>query len=665
MRISFLLDHAYGVGGAIRSTFSTAGALADAGHEVTVLSAKRLRGTPSFPLHPRVRLQPLTDLRHVDRLTGDDRQLHRRPASAMPVSDAVHTSYTGLIEQRIAAALSTSDAQVHIGTRPGLNALVARFAPTDRIRIGMAHTTFSYYSPPGLADELDALSQLDGLITVATGDVAVWQRHLAGTGTRVTGIPNCVGPGRLPPASLDSRTIVAVGRLTGVKQFHLLLRAFAIVSDKCPDWNLRIYGRGPARDSLRELITELGLYNRAFLMGAVTPIEPEWAKAHIAAVTSRLESFHIGLVEAQQLGVPVVAMACERGPLDIITPDVDGVLTPPNDVEAFAAGLLTVIDDPRFAAAIGNRARQTATRFHPTEIAAQYDRFLTELHRRRHPATGRWRPRWPRRPRTTTPPRPDTVDCFVGTDTGFLELTAVGRRPARLCLRQVDGGNTIALDCTNGTARVPLTTALPEATYLVHLDDDADPVTAGTLDLRGLRGRTDLTGHRVCHLVPFPDADGHLSIRSWRRAGHAEAGDLIVSDGTVTVTGRLYGKYPTGARWHGLARGRGDDGPPLRVDAEVSATGGFAFTMSADTLVSHTTGPGIADLFLAPVGAGAPLRLMRVLDDLACRKSVFVYPTAQCRRGGAQPYYTDHNGLSVRVTVPDQVHPSTSHRSGK
>ncbi|MEV6726431.1 hypothetical protein AB0M94_36540 [Streptomyces xanthochromogenes] len=38
-----------------------------------------------------------------------------------------------------------------------------------------------------------------------------------------------------------------------------MIRAFAKVTTERPDWQLRLYGRGPERDRLRKLIDRLGL----------------------------------------------------------------------------------------------------------------------------------------------------------------------------------------------------------------------------------------------------------------------------------------------------------------------------------------------------------------------------------------------------------------------
>ncbi|MFK4273884.1 glycosyltransferase, partial [Streptomyces milbemycinicus] len=117
---------------------------------------------------------------------------------------------------------------------------------------------------------------------------------------------------------------IAAGRLAPVKRYDLLIRAFEKVSAARPDWRLRIYGGGAQHAKLRALIDELGLYNHVFLMGPANPLDPEWAKGSIAAVTSSMESFGMTIVEAMRCGLPVVATDCPHGPAEIIDNGVDG-----------------------------------------------------------------------------------------------------------------------------------------------------------------------------------------------------------------------------------------------------------------------------------------------------------------------------------------------------
>ena len=63
--------------------------------------------------------------------------------------------------------------------------------------------------------------------------------------TRLVYIPNFLEHYPADPLSEPRQKIVlAAGRLTGVKRFDLLIRQFAHIHDRVPDWTLRILGEG-------------------------------------------------------------------------------------------------------------------------------------------------------------------------------------------------------------------------------------------------------------------------------------------------------------------------------------------------------------------------------------------------------------------------------------
>lgn len=150
------------------------------------------------------------------------------------------------------------------------------------------------------------------------------------------------------------------------------MNAFAKVAAEHPGWTLRIYGRGPQKENLREQIDRLGLHDRAFLMGAVSPIETEWAKGAVAAVSSDMESFGMTIVEAMHCGVPVVATDCPHGPGEIIADGEDGILVPlDGDVDAYADALNRIVTDEALRERLGKgRWRRPTPTPRPSSPAA-------------------------------------------------------------------------------------------------------------------------------------------------------------------------------------------------------------------------------------------------------------------------------------------------------
>ncbi|RAJ59860.1 glycosyltransferase involved in cell wall biosynthesis [Streptomyces sp. Amel2xB2] len=382
MHISFLLNSGYGMGGTIRTTFNLARALAEQ-HDVEVVSVFRHRDRPFFDPGPGVRLRALVDLRrHSPVYDGADPE-HALPARVFPRGDGRYPQYSALTDRRIAQHLGSTGADVVIGTRPGLNAHIARQTRHGTVRLGQEHLTLATH-PARLKLMLrDTYPRLDALTTVTEADARDYRRMLRLPGVRIEAVPNSVPAPGVRPADGTAKWVVAAGRLAPAKRYDVLIRAFAEVVAERPDWGLRIYGSGRERDRLRALIGELGLYNHVFVMGAAHPIEAEWAKGSIAAVTSSLESFGMTIVEAMRCGLPVVATDCPHGPGEIIRDGADGLLAPVGDVPAISRALLRLIGDDALRNRMARAALVSSARFDPSEVATRYEDLLTSLVGRR------------------------------------------------------------------------------------------------------------------------------------------------------------------------------------------------------------------------------------------------------------------------------------------
>ncbi|MBL1094579.1 MULTISPECIES: glycosyltransferase family 4 protein [Streptomyces] len=382
MHISFLIHNAYGIGGTIRTTCTLARTLAEQ-HDVEIVSALRHRDTPVFDPGPRVVLRHLVDLRESGpRYDGGD-PAHARPAKVFPAAERRYDQYSELTDRRIAQHLRRIEADVVVGTRPGLNVHLARQTRRGPVRIGQEHLTLDTHSRALKLALRGAYPRLDAVTTVTEADARAYRRGLRLPGVRVEAVPNGVPAPALPPADGTGKVVVAAGRLAPVKRYDVLVRAFARVVAERPDWRLRIYGGGAEKAALRSLIDELGLYNHVFLMGPAHPLEAEWAKGSIAAVSSSMEAFGMTIVEAMRCGLPVVATDCPHGPGEIISDGVDGRLVPVGDPEAMAGALLTLIGDDEARRRMGAAALAASARFDPARIAARHEALFGELLARR------------------------------------------------------------------------------------------------------------------------------------------------------------------------------------------------------------------------------------------------------------------------------------------
>jgi glycosyltransferase involved in cell wall biosynthesis len=387
VRIRYVVFNAYAIGGTTRTVVNQANALC-ADHDVEIASVYRHRETPAFRIDPRVRVVPLTELRsdgsrrRSDPVGESSRLLsgfRRLPTPLPHRRDWRMRRWDPEVDLSLIRYLHAGDDGVLVTTRPGLNLLAARVAPRRLVRVAQDHMNMASY-PPGLRRAIvRAYRTFDAVVVLTPQDQADYGRALDGAGVRVQCIPNGVPESQLPPAALDAKVLVAAGRLVAQKGFDMLLDAFALVAAKHPDWALWIFGGGDQRDALAAQVDRLGLQGRAHLKRTTRRLDRQMAAASIYVLSSRSEGYPMVLLEAMTAGLPAVAFDCPTGPAEMLSHGTSGLLVPPGDVPALAAGICELIEDEDKRRAMGAAALEASRRYSIMAVRPLWERLFEEL----------------------------------------------------------------------------------------------------------------------------------------------------------------------------------------------------------------------------------------------------------------------------------------------
>jgi glycosyltransferase involved in cell wall biosynthesis len=197
------------------------------------------------------------------------------------------------------------------------------------------------------------------LLTLLTDDVVAPYRKLVPGLKDVAVMPNPLPDGLFlqqlqPPAA--RKRVITLGRLNKTKQYDLLIRAFSLLADEFPDWDLWIWGEGPERAALEAQLGELRMGERVFLPGRTLTPWNELAKGQVFAMSSSHEGLPMALMESMAMGLPVVSFDCPSGPKQLTRNGEDGLLIPPGDANSMAAALRRLISDDPLRAELGRKA---------------------------------------------------------------------------------------------------------------------------------------------------------------------------------------------------------------------------------------------------------------------------------------------------------------------
>ena len=383
--ITFLMHDAYGGGGVARTTANVANHLALT-HDVRVISLYRRRAQPRFELDDSIELTVLDDVRKRRSLSR--RVLSRVPSRLRPSPSEVTMSL--LSDLLLRRAIRRISSGVVVSTRPSLHLALTAYARPEVTTVGWEHLNFPARSQNRrlMGVLRAAVPRLDGYVVLTAADAEDYRRELPGLRTEIEVIRNSVPwQRRLAPAAVDSKVIVAAGRLVPRKGFKRLVRAFAPVARAHPDWQLHIYGHGEQKSEIIELVHRLDLDGQVKLRGYNRNFPEVLANASIFAMTSLSEGFPMVLIEAMSSGVPLIAFDCPRGPGETIRHGSNGLLIPEGPYRRFTEGLLTLVEDADLRARLGAQGLHDAEAYSVENIAADWQRFLGRLTSRRTTAS--------------------------------------------------------------------------------------------------------------------------------------------------------------------------------------------------------------------------------------------------------------------------------------
>ena len=278
---------------------------------------------------------------------------------------------------------------------PALPLQVLRFS--DAVNIG----TFHAYRGRHLAYHYGKrilkrwFRKLDGKIAVSPPAMEFVRQYFPGY---YNIIPNGIdydhfaGECRPLPEFDDGKlNLLFVGRLEKRKGVRYLLEAFQLIKGRIPSCRLIIAGpASKGAERYQEWVRRRGLEDVIFT-GRVSheDLPCYYRSAHIfCSPATGQESFGVVLLEAMAAGRPIVATDIE-GYRRLVQPGLEGVLVPPKDANALAQALLSLAEDPRLRAEMGEAGPRKARHYTWSAVAGRvlsyYQRLLSERYPRTFP----------------------------------------------------------------------------------------------------------------------------------------------------------------------------------------------------------------------------------------------------------------------------------------
>lgn len=388
--LSYLSSFINSTGGAEKVCCDMANEMIKRGHEVSVAYAYGQSGTTFFPLDSRVHLYNIMAF-HPEKWHG---------AMNLPFSrlwkigrECLRVFNVGLAhglqEKYVGNKIKTELQELVEITKPDV--IVSYWPKESNYFINYAHiqvpvVTMFHFDPeilardasPGSREACEESKYVSVLLPKAVDRLHRYIPH-----ANAVWMPNVV-PQYTTTANLsatkDIYTIIDVARLDKhQKRQHLLIQAFANISEMFPNWQVHLWGAVSGsryKKELEALITKYHLGNRVFLKGTSKNISEKYVEADIFAFPSSYEGFGMAMTEAMSAGLPVVAYRSCTAAEEIVKSD-SGVLVD-DGIEALAEGLAKLMKNQELRVSMGRAAKKSMKPFAPQHIWDQWNTLLMD-----------------------------------------------------------------------------------------------------------------------------------------------------------------------------------------------------------------------------------------------------------------------------------------------
>lgn len=195
-------------------------------------------------------------------------------------------------------------------------------------------------------------------------------------------LPNPLNVERIPTPWKGNRVkeIIGAGRLSVQKNFPLLIQAFGKFSEMHPDYKMKIYGDGPQKNQLIDLVDRLGLKGKVFFPGKSSDLLNEINRGSMFILSSNYEGMPNILIETMAMGMPVISTDSPTGgPKTLINHKENGILVPTNNITAMVEAMKYIATSPSVSKKLSENAIEIREKLDSKIISKRWEEYLNDV----------------------------------------------------------------------------------------------------------------------------------------------------------------------------------------------------------------------------------------------------------------------------------------------
>ena len=270
-----------------------------------------------------------------------------------------------------------SNADVIISTRYEFTKILNKYGK-NIIKIHEQHV---YNVSKKYINKLGRFANIDYIMPVSKYIYDEYKKYLDRNKLYFIPLPLNYYPSNNEKSDLDSKNLIAVGRLDKIKGFDDLIKVMKIVVEHDNSVKLNIFGDGQCKEELNALLNKYNLNNNIKLWGFKEPnfIKKYYTNSTLYAMVSHEESFGLVVLESLSFGVPCIAFDDAKGCLDIIK-DSGGVIIENRNINLMALKILEYLNKSKGEKKeLGLKAQSIINNYKLDVIKKSWKEFLDSI----------------------------------------------------------------------------------------------------------------------------------------------------------------------------------------------------------------------------------------------------------------------------------------------
>lgn len=369
-KITILSQH-LGVGG-IEKYISSLTKMLEKEYEIELIITYNIKETPKFLFNEKIKIKYLID----DYPNKDEikRAIRRKKPLAFIKESLKAIKLYYLKKVRIKKTIKELESDYLITTRLYETKKVNKLL--RKKNIVKIHTEHNYPTRKYRRKLLKHTKNYDKIVVVNKEIENIYKKEI---GQKVDYIPNFINEVSPKKSKLTDKNIIAVGRLSKEKGFLDLIEIMSIVVKQDPSITLTLVGDGTEKHKIIKKIKDLHLEKNVILTGYLNQyeIEEKMINSSIYAMTSIKESFGLVLLEAMNIGLPIIGFDSSSGARDLLKDT--GILIKERNKEEFANKIINLLNSKKELQELSKKSKEKVSNYTTEKIKKDWIKVLKDV----------------------------------------------------------------------------------------------------------------------------------------------------------------------------------------------------------------------------------------------------------------------------------------------